>query len=149
MAENDPFWDAELKGRDEFKTLFDGKFQWMVEGKLSMPYDGIVGLYTNEIYPFEIKKRDFGFGKYPDYILEYAKAKTLLEAHKKNKQFNGAWYINILDDKMLIWDITKIDLGQTTKEHCPKTSAEGKKNYTIKSCYHLKPEDTIWMLDIS
>ena len=148
MTENDPFWEAELKGREQFTKLLKGKYQWIAYGTLPMPFDGIMGLYSGEIYPFEIKKRNIGFGEYPDYILECAKANALLHTYDKNN-YAGALYVNILDDKMLAWDITKIDLGEKVYDICPATTAEGKKNYRKKLCYHLTPENALWSISIS
>lgn len=150
MADNDPFWEAEIKGREEFKQLFNNNLQWIIEGTLPMPFDGLLGMYTGEVYPFEIKKRNIGFGDYSDYILECPKANILLNTYDKYKdKYSGALYVNILTDKLLIWDITKIDLGDKVYDKCPATTAEGKRNYKNKLCYHLKPEDAQWIINIS
>lgn len=148
MAKKDPFWDAELKGREQFKDLFLCNTIGIAYGTLTMPYDGVlVTKQSHNAYIFEIKKRDFGFGKYPDYFLEETKANSLLKTYENNKHLSGAWYVNILDDTLLIWDVTKIDLGETTLEWCNKTTAvESEK--VQKPCYHLKPSDTIWMQKI-
>ena len=148
MANKKPFWDAELRGREQFKDLLSGNTIGIEYSTLTMPYDGVlVTKQSHNTYIFEIKKRDFGFGKYPDYLLEETKANSLLETYENNKQLSGAWYVNILDDTLLIWDITKIDLGEPQDDKMPKTSAV-KSEKVQKPCYHLKPEDTIWMQKI-
>lgn len=142
------FEDAEELGRNEFKKTYHN-WQWIAWGDTIMLYDAIMGTKDELEYIVEIKKRDFGFGKYPDYILEKSKADSMLEAYNNNKdKLNGALYVNILDDKVLAWDITKLNLSATTTNYCPKHTVDDNKQFTNKICYHLNPNDTIWIIDI-
>jgi hypothetical protein len=148
MSKDDPFWEDELRGREKFKDLFLDNTIGIAYGVEKLPYDGMLVSKQHNSYIFELKYRPkVSLSTYSDFVLECAKAKSLLDTYEKNKQLSGAWYVNILKDTLLIWDITKIDLGEPQDDKMPKTSAV-KSEKVQKPCYHLKPEDTIWMQKI-
>ena len=150
------FEEAEEIGRQLFVKRFKNNYKWIAFFEDYTTIDGFFELSgdTNEKYIMEIKNRSsHSLNSYPTWVLEDNKATSLFNAYKDfvklNKNLKGALYVVILKDCMLIWDITKTDIGPIdTSKKMPKHTMSQQKEYKNKENHYLKPDDAKWKIDI-
>lgn len=140
------FTQAEKAGRDVWYSTVSASVE---DIKFTEdPYDPVDGHLTGKTgtrVVFEIKNRDIPSLLYPSYILEEWKYRNLMIDYVKNGYM--PLYVNIFVDKIMIWDISKIDItDRIVTKNCTRTTAANyHKGETPKEVILLKPEEAVWI----
>lgn len=135
---------TEKEGRDTFYNDFSGRTQAIkFSDNLSCGVDFWSTGTTGTRSVGEIKRRNILSTKYPDYFLEKIKYDALMKYFEQGNE-DKALYVNIFNDKYIIWDVSKIT-PIWKKEWCTATTAEDYgKIRVLKDVCLLKEEDALW-----
>lgn len=138
---------AEQKSRDAMYNDFSGITKAITFEKTDCRVDGHMTGRTDTRSVFENKLRDIPSDKYEEIMIEKIKWDALLY-YKELTNEDLALYINIFQDKDVVWDISSLPEPKWEKKYCTATTAEdyGKKKVE-KVVGFLKKEDALWIRD--
>lgn len=138
---------VEKKSRDAMYNDFSGITKAIRFTDTSCRVDGYMTGRTDTRSVFENKLRDIPSDKYEGILIEKIKWDALLY-YKKLTNEDLALYINIFQDKDVVWDVSSLPEPKWKIRNCTATTAEdyGKKRVP-KVVGFLKKEDALWIRD--
>ncbi|MCP4761440.1 MAG: hypothetical protein GY870_06635 [archaeon] len=123
---SDKFNEAELKGREKFKTFCDNQ-DWCTLVKFDEnkygAYDVAFLSGTTKMIG-ELKDREYKSTTFDSWICEKEKLERIQQKVKKRKDVKVMYINTFTDDKILFWDITNYAPKKYYKKVLPKNTAE-------------------------
>lgn len=123
---SDKFNEAELKGREKFKTFCDNQ-EWCTLIKFDENKYGAydVAFLSGETKMIgELKDREYNSTTFDSWICEKEKLERIQAKVKKRKDIKVMYINTFTDDKILFWDITNYAPKKYYKKVLPKNTAE-------------------------